>query len=338
MKKKILITGSNGFLGQLAIDRYKEDYDLVLLDLYSVDNKNFYQVDISEFDKLDEIINKEKPNIIFHFASEIFDTNNKEKIYKTNVVGSYNIYKSAVKNNIDKFIFTSTFSLFERDYEYLIKETEPASCKNFYGVTKAEIERFLLSSDSSLDITIFRCPVIVDKSRAHRLGVLFEFLKDNCTLWILGDGSNKIQFVSATDLFDAIDKSLNVKGKNVYNIGCERVESMRETFKYLIEKTGSKSKIKYFNKSLGLFFLKILSFLRLINFIDYHNKILVSNIVLDISRIKDELNFLPKKNTAELLLDAHNHYIGSAKNNQKGSSIKPKMGFFKIIKFISRII
>lgn len=338
MKKKILITGSNGFLGQLAIDRYKKDYDLVLLDLYSVDNKNFYQVNISEFDKLDEIINKEKPNIIFHFASEIFDTNNKEKIYKTNVVGSYNIYKSAVKNNIDKLIFTSTFSLFERDYEYLIKETEPASCKNFYGVTKAEIERFLLSSDSSLDITIFRCPVIVDKSRAHRLGVLFEFLKDNCTLWILGDGSNKIQFVSATDLFDAIDKSLNVKGKNVYNIGCERVESMRETFKYLIEKTGSKSKIKYFNKSLGLFFLKILSFLRLINFIDYHNKILVSNIVLDISRIKDELNFLPKKNTAELLLDAHNHYISSPKNNQKGSSIKPKMGFFKIIKFISRII
>ena len=70
-----------------------------------------------------------------------------------------------------------------------------------------------MKSDSELNISIFRCPIIVDKSRAHRLGVLFEFLKDNCTLWILGDGSNKLQFVSASDLFIAIEKSLNLKGK-----------------------------------------------------------------------------------------------------------------------------
>ena len=196
----------------------------------------------------------------------------------------------------------------------------------------------MLKSDSNLNISIFRCPIIVDKSRAHRLGVLFEFLKDDCTLWILGDGSNKLQLVSASDLFFAIEKSLNLKGKHVYNIGCERVETMRETFQYLINKTGSKSKIRFFNNTLGLLILKILSSLRLINFIDYHNKILVSNIVLDISKIKKELNFIPTKSTAELMLDAHNYYLYNSGQNQKGSAIKPKMGFFKIIKLISKII
>ncbi len=338
MKKKILITGSSGFLGQLAIERYKDLFDLVLLDLVNNNHENFYKVDLANYNDLDKVIEKEKPNIIFHFASEIFDTHNKSKIYKTNVLGSYNIYKSAVKNKVNNLIFTSTFSLFEKDYNYLIKETEPTSCKNFYGVTKAEIERFLLSSSSNLNISIFRCPIIVDKSRAHRLGVLFEFLKDNCTLWILGDGSNKLQFVSASDLFDAIDNSINVSGKNVFNIGCEKIETMRETFEYLIKKTGSKSRVKYFNKKLGLLILKILSFLRLINFIDYHNKILVSSIVLDISKIKNILNFNPKKSTAELLLEAHNFYINNSNNKQSGSAIKPKMGFFKIIKYISKII
>ena len=101
---------------------------------------------------------------------------------------------------------------------------------------------------------------------------------------------------------------------------------------------GSKSKIRHFNKKLGLLILKILSFLRLINFIDYHNKILVSNIVLDISKIKKELNFIPTKSTAQLMLDAHNYYLNNSSNNLKGSSIKPKMGFFSIIKFISKII
>ena len=124
----------------------------------------------------------------------------------------------------------------------------------------------------------------------------------------------------------------------MYNIGCERVETMRETFQYLINKTGSKSKIRFFNKTLGLLILKILSSLRLINFIDYHNKILVSNIVLDISKIKKELNFIPTKSTAELMLDAHNYYLYNSGQNQKGSAIKPKMGFFKIIKLISKII
>ena len=338
MKKKILITGSSGFLGNLAIDYFKNKYDLVLVDLINSNNKNFYKVDIGNFEEIDHIINKEKPNMIFHFASEIFDSHNKNKIYKTNVEGSKNILSSAIKNNVENLIFTSTFSLYEKNYDYLIKETEPTSCKNYYGVTKSKVEDILLKSDSNLNILIFRCPIIVDKSRAHRLGVLFEFLKDNCTLWILGDGSNKLQFVSASDLFIAIEKSFNLQGKHVYNIGCEKVETMKETFEYLIKETGSKSKIRHFNKNLGLFFLKILSFLRLINFIDYHNKILVSNIVLDISRIKKDLSFIPTKSTSELLLDAHNYYVNNQSDSQIGSSIRPKMGFFNVIKFLSKII
>ncbi len=338
MKKKILITGSNGFLGNLAKEYFNLNYELVFVDLSSSSDANFYKADIGNFSEIDDIITKEKPNIIFHFASEIFDTHNKKKIYKTNVEGSNNIKKSAIKNNVENLIFTSTFSLYEKNYDYLISETEPISCKNYYGVTKSEVEKLLLESDSELNISIFRCPIIVDKSRAHRLGVLFEFLKDNCTLWILGDGSNKLQFVSASDLFIAIEKSINLKGKHVYNIGCEKVETMKETFEYLINKTGSKSKIKHFNKNLGLLILKVLSFLRLINFIDYHNKILVSNIVLDISRIKKDLNFLPTKSTAELMLDAYNYYLNNSDVKQKGSAIKPKMGFFSVIKFISKII
>ena len=338
MKKKILITGSSGFLGNLAKEYFGKNYDLVLVDLLDLNYANFYKADISIFEEIDHVITKEKPHIIFHFASEIFDTYDKKKIYKTNVEGSLNIQRSAIKNNVENLIFTSTFSLFEKNYDYLISESEPISCKNYYGITKFQVENHLLNKDTKINITIFRCPIIVDKSRAHRLGVLFEFLKDNCTLWILGDGSNKLQFVSASDLFFSIEKSLSLKGKHVYNIGCEKVETMKETFEYLINKTGSKSKIRYFNKNIGLLILKLLSTLRLINFIDYHNKILVSNIVLDVSKIKKELNFLPTKSTAELMLDAHYYYVNNIGDDKIGSAIKPKMGFFSVIKFISKII
>ena len=96
-------------------------------------------------------------------------------------------------------------------------------CSNLYGLSKAETERILFSSVKSLNITIFRCPVIVEKSRAHRLGILFEFIKDNCSLWILGKGDNKIQFLSAIDLFKMTERSFKLKGKNIFNIGTEKV-------------------------------------------------------------------------------------------------------------------
>ena len=80
MKKKILITGSNGFLGNLAKEYFNQNYELVFIDLSSSSDANFYKVDIGNFTDIDDVITKEKPNIILHFASEIFDTHNRENI------------------------------------------------------------------------------------------------------------------------------------------------------------------------------------------------------------------------------------------------------------------
>ena len=41
MKKKILITGSNGFLGKLAIEHFSKKYDLILVDKSSSNDLNF---------------------------------------------------------------------------------------------------------------------------------------------------------------------------------------------------------------------------------------------------------------------------------------------------------
>jgi len=338
MKKKILITGSAGFLGQLAVDYFKKKYNLILVDKRNFKQRNFFNIDITDYEKINNLIKRKKPDIILHYASEIFDTYNKSQIDSNNVNGTLNLLRSISNNKIKNFIFTSTFSIFEKNYSNLIDEIEPISCSNFYGLSKAEAERILLCANKDLNITIFRCPVIVEKTRAHKLGILFEFLKDNCSLWILGKGDNKIQFLSAYDLFKVTENSFKLKGKNIFNIGTEKVLTIKEIFEYLIKKTGSKSKIRHFDKQIGLFFLKVLSKLRLINFIDYHNKLLVSSIVMDIKRVKKILNYKPKKNNAELLLDAYNYYIDNKKISKFGSGMKPKMGFFNIIKFFSRFI
>ena len=336
--RKILITGAAGFLGQLSIDYFKKRYKLYLIDKIFLKQKNFIKIDITDYNQVDKVLKKIKPDIILHYASEIFDTYKKSQININNIDGTLNLVKASKKYKIKKFIFTSTFSIFEKNYDNLINEIEPISCSNYYGLSKAETERILLSTDKNFNVTIFRCPVIVEKSRAHRLGILFEFLKENATLWVLGSGNNKIQFLSAIDLFKMTEKSFSLKGKHIFNIGTEKVLTFKEIFKFLIKKTNSKSKVKHFNKFFGLLLLRILSSLRLINFIDYHNKLLVSNIVMDISRIKKVLNYNPKKSNADLLLEAYNYYIENDKKNKIGSAKKPKMGLFSLIKFISKYI
>ena len=56
---------------------------------------------------------------------------------------------------------------------------------------------------------------------------------------------------------------------------------------------------------------------------------------MDISKIKEELNFSPDKSSAELLHEAYVYYINSTKENKTGSAKKPRLGFFKLIKFFT---
>ena len=334
-KDKILITGAAGFLGQLSIDYFSKDHELILIDKKVILHKNFFKIDITNYHELNELIKEKKPKIILHYASEIFDNYNKNEINKNNINGTFNLINSAYENDVKQIIFTSTFSIYEKDYPNLISESEPMSCNNLYGISKAETERILLSSEKKLNVVIFRCPVIVDKTRAHRMGILFEFIRDGNTLWIVGDGKNKIQFLSAFDLFKVTKQSFNLTGKKIYNIGTDKVVNLKDTFQYLIDKTNSRSKIRFFNKIIGIFILKLLSKFNLIDFTDYHNKLLVSNIVMDISKIKKELNFSPDKSSAELLHEAYVYYINSTKENKTGSAKKPRLGFFKLIKFFT---
>ena len=113
--------------------------------------------------------------------------------------------------------------------------------------------------------------------------------------------------------------------------------AFKKEVSFIRESIVSKSKTISLNKSLSLFALKILTYFKLIDFTPYHNAVLVSNLVLDISRAKRILNFKSKFSNAELLLDAYKYYVNNNQNKNKkfGSDKKPRMGFFAIIKFFS---
>ena len=113
--KKIFITGVAGFIGfSLANNFLKKKYKVIGIDnfddYYSVKlkkerlkilkkNKNFFfnNIDISNFKKLNNVIKKNKIEILIHLAAQAgvrYSLINPNKYIDTNILGFINLIKS----------------------------------------------------------------------------------------------------------------------------------------------------------------------------------------------------------------------------------------------------
>jgi len=151
---KILVTGGAGYIGSHFVKYLvKNNFSPIVLDSLvrghreAVDKSiPFENVDLLDNVELEKVINKYKPEAIVHFAAFAYvgeSVENPELYYTNNVVGSFNLIKAAVKNNIKKFVFSSTCSIYGNPDRVPISETEPAKPINPYANTKLVIEMML---------------------------------------------------------------------------------------------------------------------------------------------------------------------------------------------------
>ena len=344
MSYNILVTGSCGFLGEEIVNSFSQNNFIYALDkeepiTYSNDGEKIKTIicDIREINNLEKIFKNYKIDILIHCAAEILDEKDPNEVWKTNFNGTKNLLDLSEKYKIKKFIFTSTFSIFEKNYDSPIDEKEPSSAIVDYGKSKYAAENLILSHTFSGDIIIFRCPVVIGKKRLDKLALLFEMVRQNTNIWLIGDGSNKIHFIYSLDLINAISLSIELRGKYLFNIGSDKVNSIHAVFTKLLLHANSKKKIKKFPKFLGIFLLKIFNFFNLVNLGPYHQRMLVSNCVLNTDRIKNKLKWEPKFSNEKMLIECYESYISNLGSKSEISSSKkiPNLRIIKLLKFLN---
>src|SRR5207248_4939540 len=109
-----------------------------------------------------------------------------------------------------------------------VTEEEPPAPVEIYGRSKWEAEKILQEHAGGFDAAIIRTPTIIDSGRLGLLAILFEFIDEGRRVWVVGDGSQRYQFVYAQDLADACIRALSSTGREVFNVGSDDVKTTRE--------------------------------------------------------------------------------------------------------------
>ena len=154
---KILITGSTGFKGawlshwlfnlgaKIIGVGLPTEKDSILYKNLKLDKKiSQYIFDINNFNKINDLIKKEKPDLIFHLAAQsIVSSSYKEplKTFQSNIMGSGNILESYRINKIPAMVFiTSDKCYLNLDQKKDYKEHDILGGLDNYSSSKASAE------------------------------------------------------------------------------------------------------------------------------------------------------------------------------------------------------
>ena len=224
---KILVTGGLGFIGSHTIvELLENDYEVVCVDnLYNssvsvmdsietITGKSFsfYQEDVCDFLKMDEIFSKEKPDAVIHFAAykAVGESVRKPiEYYQNNLMSTLNLCKVMKKWGCHKLIFSSSATVYGSPKSLPIREDFPLSTTNPYGSTKLMNEQILkdvCASDDDFRVVILR---YFNPIGAHPSGLIGEKpngIPNNLMPYIVRVANKELEILSVFgDDYDTVD-------------------------------------------------------------------------------------------------------------------------------------
>tara|TARA_A100001015_G_scaffold320489_1_gene447042 strand:+ start:211 stop:1158 length:948 start_codon:yes stop_codon:yes gene_type:complete len=246
----ILVTGGAGFIGSNLVERLlKLNHKVVILDNFSTGKKRFIQTALKnknclliEDDLLDKnVIIKACENIdaIFHMAANADVRYGIEKPtidLEQNTIVTSNVLEAARKQNVKKFIFSSTGSIYGNSEQIPTPENANFPIQtSFYGASKLACEGLISAYSEAYDIQsfIFRFVSIMGERYTH--GHVYDFYaqlrNDPKELKVLGNGNQKKSYLYVQDCINAMLVSLekNSPKINIYNLGTNEYITVNES-------------------------------------------------------------------------------------------------------------
>ena len=248
---KFLITGVSGFVGEelvyflqknpkysiLGIDKNEELFTQKII---------FRKCNlISEKNKLNDIFNEFRPDVVIHCAAIIDNRRDSVKILSVNHGGTINALTLAREIGASVFINISTVQVIGLILEKPITEDHLCSPLTCYHLSKLKAEEAIdLLCPHNIFLVSLRIPSPVGMNMPMRsiLPIFLHQALNNERIILVGDKRRRQNFLDLRDLTKAIHSLCNVGNiKGIYNIASRQPESDFDLANIIALEAGSKS-------------------------------------------------------------------------------------------------
>lgn len=260
---KVLLTGGAGFIGShTCIELVEAGYDVVIADDFSNSKPavlerlkeltgkeiKFYNINIADSEKVDDMFAKENFDSVIHFAGYKAVGESVAKpimYYRNNIDTTLTLLETMAKYNVNNFVFSSSATVYGVPERVPLVEGMKTGCTNPYGWTKLMIEQILTDAavaNKDLSVVLLRYFNPIGAHPSGRIGEDPTGIPNNLLPYItqvaigklpqLGvfgndypthDGTGVRDYIHVVDLakghVKAIEYASEHKGTEVFNLG-----------------------------------------------------------------------------------------------------------------------
>ena len=341
-----LVTGGSGYFGSLLVDRLLgHGHDVRVLDISDDADRaadvEFVHGDIRDRSVVERAV--DGVDTVFHNVAQVPLSRDLRLLRTVNVDGTRLLLDASRRAGVGKVVHTSSSAVFGVPDTNPVLPTTVPKPEEPYGHAKLAAEWACLDAvREGLDVSIVRPRTILGHGRLGIFGILFDWVADGADPLVLGDGSNRYQFVHADDLADACIAAGETAGAGVYNIGTDRFGTMYETLDALCRHAGTGAQVRRLPARSAGFAMHATARIGLTPFAPYHWLMYSRSMWFDLDHARIGLGWEPRWSTDEMFAQSYDWFVAHrAATRDDGASHhrrSARQGVLAMIKHTTRVL
>ncbi len=276
---KLLVTGGAGFIGsQLCESLIKRGDDIICIDNFNdfydpqikrnniknlVKQKKIilYEADISNYDSMEKIFSSHSFDAIVHLAARagVRPSIKHPLLYeKVNVNGTMNLLELSKINNVKKFVFASSSSVYGNNKKVPFCEDDnvdnPVSP---YAASKkaGELIAYTYYHLYQISVSVIRFFTVYGPRQRPDMAIhkFTRLIDKGEKIPVFGDGSTKRDYTFISDIIDGVISSIaRCDGYEIYNLGDSKTVNLLEMIQTIEKYLGKSAKFEYMPSQTGV--------------------------------------------------------------------------------------